>query len=117
MIDIMNLMGTILSKPGNRSENVMKSRKVSINDTHEMPIIPGDTTPIRGKGVGLIIPTMRTYPDSVMVMDVTHDVWDFMEVIKTGHSGSLVSLSGSPHEAFNRLESLKCSTANNHSGD
>lgn len=96
---------------------MMKSRKVSINDTHEMPIIPGSTPPIRGKGVGLIIPTMRTYPDSVMIMDVTADEWDFMRVIKTGHCGSLASPSGAPLEVFKRLESLKRLMANNHSGD
>jgi hypothetical protein len=111
MIDVMNPIVTVLSKPVNRSDNMMKSRKDSINANHEMPIIPGSTPPIRCKGVGLIISTMRTYPDSVMAMDVTHDVWDFMEVIKTGHPGSFVSLSGSPHEAFKRL------TVINNSGD
>ncbi|EON5603880.1 type IV secretory system conjugative DNA transfer family protein [Escherichia coli] len=46
------------------------------------------------KGVGMVIPLVTSWPDSVVVMDVTHDDWKIKEEAKENPSGSVRTTKG-----------------------
>ncbi|EEY7066349.1 type IV secretory system conjugative DNA transfer family protein, partial [Escherichia coli] len=49
-------------------------RKKSMKEKESTPVLCESP-----KGVGIVIPLVTSWPDSVVVMDVTHDDWKIKE--------------------------------------
>lgn len=64
-----------------------------------------NTTTHSGKGVGAIIPILRSVPEPIFVFDLTADNWDVLQACHSGHLGTTRSLAGfSASEAVRRIK-------------